>query len=72
MMVRIGVHIFAIPTVMVEAIGRLDTFKRATYAGHPAVLVQNELYPLSMLSQYLSLPDSKADDKSPLLLVNSG
>ncbi len=72
MMVRVGGHIFAVPTVMVEAIGRLDSFKRATYAGRPAVLVQNELYPLSMLSQYLSLPDSLADDKSPLLFVNSG
>ena len=72
MMVRVGEHIFAIPTVMVEAIGRLDSFKRATYAGRPAVLVQNEIYPLSMLSQYLSLPDSKANDKAPLLLVNSG
>src|SRR6266704_3210521 len=56
MMIRINEHQFAIPTVMVEAIGRLDSFKRATYAGRPAVLVQNEIYPLSMLSQLLSLP----------------
>src|SRR6266699_4167253 len=72
MMVIAGGQQFAIPTVLVEAIGRLDNFKRATYAGRPAVLVQNEIYPLSMLSQYLSLPDSKANDKAPLLLVNSG
>src|SRR5207248_982420 len=31
MMVRVGEHLFAIPTVMVEAIGRLDNFKKATF-----------------------------------------
>jgi chemotaxis protein histidine kinase CheA/ActR/RegA family two-component response regulator len=63
---------FAIPTVLVESIGRLDNFKRSTLAGRPAILVQNELYPLNTLAQLLSLPVSPIDDKAPLLLVNAG
>src|SRR5581483_9096306 len=35
MMVKVGDQLFAIPTVMVEAIGRLDNYKRATQAGRP-------------------------------------
>src|SRR5205823_12643342 len=58
--------------VMVEAIGRLDNFKRATLAGRPAVVVQNELYPLSLLADFLSLPVSTIVEKAPLLLVNTG
>jgi chemotaxis protein histidine kinase CheA/ActR/RegA family two-component response regulator len=72
MMVMAGGQQFAIPTVLVEAIGRLDNFKRATLAGRPAVAVQNELYPLNMLSQLLSLPESPLDERAPLLLVNAG
>src|SRR5438105_14748222 len=63
---------FAIPTVMVEAIGRLDNFKRTTFSGRPAVMVQNEPYPLTVLAQLLSCPVSPIDDKSPLLLINTG
>ncbi|HEU5229114.1 MAG TPA: response regulator [Ktedonobacteraceae bacterium] len=72
MMVRAGHQQFAIPTVMVEAIGRLDNFKRSTANGQPAVLVQNELYPLQLLAQYLALPTNTVlDDKAQLLFVNA-
>ena len=42
MMVRAGGEQFAIPTVMVEAIGRLDNFKHTTVGGQPAVVVQKD------------------------------
>jgi len=72
MMVRVNDQQFAIPIVMVESIGRLDTFKRTTVAGQPAVVVRNNLYPLSVLAQYLDLPLGQIDDKSHILLVNAG
>jgi chemotaxis protein histidine kinase CheA/CheY-like chemotaxis protein len=71
MMVKAGGQQFAIPTVMVEAIGRLDNFKRTTFAGRPAVLVRNDMYTLTMLSQILSLPVSNLDDKAQLLFINA-
>src|SRR5947207_6904360 len=72
MMVRVSGQQFTIPTVMVEAIGRLDNFKRSTLAGRPAVVVRNDLYPLNVLAQLLSLPVGNVNEKAPLLLVNSG
>src|SRR5258708_21845264 len=57
---------------MVEAIGRLDNFKRTTFAGRPAVLVRNDMYTLTMLSQILSLSVSNLDDKAQLLFINAG
>ena len=72
MMVMAGGQQFAIPTVLVESIGRLDNFKRSTLAGRPAVQVQNDLYPLNSLAQLLSLPLSPEDEQAPLLLVNAG
>lgn len=72
MMVKIAGQQFAIPTAAVEAIGRLDSFKRSTLAGQPAIIVQNDLYPLTMVAQYLSLPVKVIEEKSPLLLVNTG
>ena len=72
MMVKAGGQQFAIPTVMVEAIGRLDNFKRTTFAGRPAVLVRNDMYTLTMLSQILSLSVSNLDDKAQLLFINAG
>jgi Chemotaxis protein histidine kinase and related kinases len=73
MMVKVAGQQFALPTVNVESIGRLDSFKRASTGGQPAVLVRNDLYPLQMLAQYLSLPlPATVDDKAQLLLVNAG
>ncbi len=72
MMVRVSDQQFAVPIVMVESIGRLDTFKRTTVAGQPAVVVRNDLYPLNVLAQYLSLPQTPIDEKSHVLLVNTG
>ncbi len=72
MMVRVGAQQFAIPTANVEAIGRLDNFKRASIGGQVTILVQNEHYPLRMLAQYLALPIGALDDKAQLLIVNAG
>jgi chemotaxis protein histidine kinase CheA/ActR/RegA family two-component response regulator len=72
MMVAVAGQQFAIPTVSVETVGRLDSFKRTTVGGQPAVLVHNDPYPLTMLAQYLALPVNMIDDKAPLLLVNAG
>jgi CheY-like chemotaxis protein/chemotaxis signal transduction protein len=72
MIVKIAGQQFAIPTVMVEAIGRLDNFKRSTAAGQAAIIVRNDLYHLAMLAQYLSLPTGVIEEKSPLLLVTAG
>jgi chemotaxis protein histidine kinase CheA/ActR/RegA family two-component response regulator len=71
MMIRIGEHQFAIPTVMIESIGRLDSFKQSTLAGKPAIVVQNDLYPLNYLSQLLGLPMSEPDEKAPILLMHT-
>ncbi len=71
MMVRIGEDQFAIPTVMVESIGRLDNFKQSTFGGRPAIIVQNDLYPLNFLSLLLGLPISGPDEKAPILLVRT-
>ncbi len=71
MMIRLGEHQFAIPTVMVESIGRLDGFKQSTFAGKPAIIVQNDLYPLKFLSQLLALPVGELDEKAPVLLVRT-
>ncbi len=72
MMVRAGGQQFAMPTVHVEAIGRLDNYKRATLGGQPSIVVRNELYPLQVLAQYLSLPENPIEEKAQLLLVNAG
>lgn len=72
MMVMVSGQQYAIPTSMVESIGRLDTYKRTTLAGQPAITVRNDIYPLQMLSHYLALPQGSIEEKSPILLVNAG
>jgi chemotaxis protein histidine kinase CheA/ActR/RegA family two-component response regulator len=71
MMVQVAGQQFAIPTVMVEAIGRLDNFKHTNYSGRPAIMVQNQAYPLSSLAQLLALPVGELNEKSPLLLIRT-
>lgn len=72
MIVSAGGQQFAIPMMVVEAIGRLDTFKRSIVAGRPTILVQNESYPVTMLAQLLGLTAKILDEKAQLLLVNAG
>jgi chemotaxis protein histidine kinase CheA/ActR/RegA family two-component response regulator len=72
MMVRVSGQQFAIPTALVETIGRLDNYKRTTLGGQPAVNVNNEVYPLTALSQFVALPVSALDDRAPLLFINNG
>ncbi|HJT58157.1 MAG TPA: response regulator, partial [Ktedonobacteraceae bacterium] len=71
MMVLVGEHQFAIPTVMVESIGRLDNFKYSTYGGRPAILVQNDLYPLNSLAQLFGMPEKEHDERAPVVLVRT-
>jgi chemotaxis protein histidine kinase CheA/CheY-like chemotaxis protein len=73
MMIKVAGQQFAIPTANVEAIGRLDNFKRSSSYGQSVVMVRNEPYPLNQLTQYLSLPSTPIiDDKAQMLLVNAG
>ncbi|MBV9689366.1 MAG: Hpt domain-containing protein [Ktedonobacteraceae bacterium] len=72
MMVVVGTQQYAIPTVIVESVGRLDNFKRSTLSGQPAILVRDDPYALVILAQYLSLPTGIINDKAPILLVNAG
>ncbi len=72
MMVQVKDQQFALPTVMVEAIGRLDNFKRSMFGGQPAIIVQNETYPITLLAHLLGTPVGIVDEKAPLLLVNTG
>src|SRR6202040_2298419 len=55
MMVKIAGQQYAIPTSMVETIGRLDNYKRTTLGGQQAINANNEVYPLTSLAQYLSM-----------------
>src|SRR5579875_2827312 len=71
MMIGVGGQQFAIPTALVVSISRLDTFKRSTKNGQPAISVRNELYPLHMLAQYLSLPVGQIDERAQVVLVNA-
>ena len=71
MLVLVGEQQFAIPTVMVEAIGRVDNFKQSTFGGRPAIIVQNDLYPLNFLGTLLGLPIGEPDEKAPILLVRT-
>ncbi len=72
MIVNAGGQQFAIPMMVVEAIGRLDTFKRSIVGGRPTILVQNESYPVTMLALLLGLSAKILDEKAQLLLVNAG
>ena len=72
MMVRLGAQQFAIPTATVETIGRLDSYKRTNLGGQPAVNLNNELYPIQALGQYLSLPVGMLDERAPLIFINNG
>jgi chemotaxis protein histidine kinase CheA len=72
MMVGVADQQFVIPTVIVKSIGRIDSYKQSMFAGRPAVDVQNELYPIATLAQYLGLPANQKDEKAPVLLINTG
>jgi len=72
MMIKIAGQQYAIPTAMVETIGRLDNYKRTTLGGQQAISANNEVYPLTSLAQYLSAPVGVLDEKAPLLFVNNG
>ncbi|MDQ6659896.1 MAG: response regulator, partial [Chloroflexota bacterium] len=72
LMVNVSGQQYAVPTVMIETIGRMDNFKSTMAGGQPAILVRNDAYPLIMLSQLLALPVRPLDEKAQLLLINTG
>ncbi|HLI06335.1 MAG TPA: response regulator [Ktedonobacteraceae bacterium] len=72
MMVMVSGQQFAIPTVIVDAIGRLDTYKQTVFGGRPAIVIQKDIYPLSLLAQHLNLAAQTPDERAPVLLVNTG
>src|SRR5260370_4314256 len=55
MMVTAGGQHVAMPIILIESIGRVDNFKQSTFGGRPAIIVQNDIYPLNFLAQLLSL-----------------
>jgi chemotaxis protein histidine kinase CheA/CheY-like chemotaxis protein len=71
-LVRVGPQTFAIPMTVVEQIGRLDYYERVRGGGPPAVEVRGQVYPLAHLSTYLDIQPSAVDERSPVLLVNTG
>jgi chemotaxis protein histidine kinase CheA/ActR/RegA family two-component response regulator len=71
-LVRAGPQTFAVPMTNVEQIGRLDYYERARGGGPPAVEVRGQVYPLAHLATYLNLPPGPVDERSPVLLVNTG
>lgn len=70
--VRLGAQTFAIPMNVIEQIGRLDYYERVSDRNGPAVEVRGAVYPLAHLASYLGLPPSRTEERSSLLLYNSG
>jgi CheY-like chemotaxis protein len=71
-LVRTGDQVFAIPMNVVEQIVQLDYYGRSLTSSVPAIEVRGERYPLVHLATFLNLGASPVNDKSPLLLINSG
>ncbi|HEY7780618.1 MAG TPA: response regulator [Ktedonobacterales bacterium] len=71
-LVRAGDQTFAIPMNAVEQIGRLDYYERVRAGGPPAIEVRGVVYPLAHLASYLHVRPGTVDDRSSILLVNTG
>jgi chemotaxis protein histidine kinase CheA/ActR/RegA family two-component response regulator len=71
-LVRTGDQVYAIPMNVVEQIVQLDYYGRSMTSSTPAIEVRGERYPLVHLASYLNLSASPVNDKTPVLLINSG
>ncbi len=71
-LVRTGDQVYAIPMNIVEQIVQLDYYGRSMTSSVPAIEVRGERYPLVHLATYLNLAASPVNDKTPVLLINSG
>ncbi len=69
-LVRVGPQTVAIPMAVVEQIGRLDYYQRVP--GQSALELRSGQYPVVHLASYLNVPQGRIDDRSPVLLVNTG
>lgn len=69
-LVRAGPQVLAIPMAVVEQIGRLDYYERASDG--QAVRVEGAHYALAHLAAYLDIKPAPMDDRTPVLLVNAG
>jgi chemotaxis protein histidine kinase CheA len=69
---RVGDQVYAVPMNVVEQIVQLDYYPRNTSTSAPALDVRGERYPLLHLASYLNLAASPVNDKTPVLLINSG
>jgi chemotaxis protein histidine kinase CheA/ActR/RegA family two-component response regulator len=71
-LVRVSTQTYAIPMALVEQIGRLDYYERASVQGGPGVMMRGEAYALVHLAGLLNMPASKIDERSSVLLVAVG
>jgi CheY-like chemotaxis protein/two-component sensor histidine kinase len=71
-LVRAGDQTFAVPMNAVEQIGRLDYYERVRGGGPAAIEVRGVVYPLAHLASYLHGRPGAVDDRSSILLVNTG
>jgi chemotaxis protein histidine kinase CheA/ActR/RegA family two-component response regulator len=69
-LVRVGTQTAAIPMAVVEQIGRLDYYQRAS--GQAALEVRGVRYPLLHLANYLGVAAGRVDERSPVLLISTG
>lgn len=70
-LVKVGQHTYAIPMAVVDQIGRLDYYERATDPA-PAVVVRGEQYTLLRLSALLKQPPQPIEERASLLIINAG
>jgi CheY-like chemotaxis protein len=70
-LVRAGTQTVAIPMAVVEEIGRLDYYQRAS-GDTQVLLAQGARYTLIHLAAYLDARLAPMDDRTPVLLVNAG
>jgi chemotaxis protein histidine kinase CheA/ActR/RegA family two-component response regulator len=70
-LVRVGQQTLAIPMAVVQQIGRLDYYQHVP-GQPPSIEVRGERYPLMHLASYLKLPVPQVEERSSVLLVNSG
>jgi chemotaxis protein histidine kinase CheA/CheY-like chemotaxis protein len=71
-LVRVGQQTFGIPMTVVETIGRLDYYERVSGSSSPALEVRGAVYPLAHLASYLGQQPGPIDQRSAVLLFNSG
>jgi chemotaxis protein histidine kinase CheA/ActR/RegA family two-component response regulator len=70
-LVRTGQQTYAVPMAVVSQIGRLDYYSRVPGAA-AQLEVRGERYPVVHLAHYLNVPPGPIDDRTAVLLINTG